>query len=218
MIKKLINIKGMCCSRCVRALKQELSKLELGKTSVRLGEIEVAYDPTVVTSEEIERAVEDAGFEVMVLLKDKQIEQAKCYVRDNLSDAEKLRLSVMARALAVSPSHLSRTFSVLEQETIQDFIARVRVERAAQLLRETDMNVIDIALSVGINSPSHFNKLFKRHLACTPSQYRKNPQLGNKERILSKIAKDIEGNLSYLCDMVMEHVTPAHGRHLPRKR
>ncbi len=132
------RIKGMCCSRCVRALKEELSKLSLTKITVRIGEAELVYGKEIIPFEQTQNAVEDAGFEIMTLLQNKKIEEVKEYVRRHLSDSNALRLSVLSRAVAVSPYHLSRTFSLIEKETLQDFIIRTRVEYAAQLLRDTE--------------------------------------------------------------------------------
>lgn len=75
--------------------------------------------------------------------------------------------------MAVSPFHLSRTYSLLEGEGIKDFIIRMRMELAAKLLLETDKAVLDICMSVGLNSPSHFTQQFKRYYGRSPLAYRK---------------------------------------------
>lgn len=207
------RIKGMCCSRCVRALKEELSKLSLTKLTVRIGEVELVYCKEIIPFEQIQNAIEDAGFEIMTLLQNKKIEEVKEYVRRHLSDSNVLRLSVLSRAVAVSPYHLSRTFSLIEKETLQDFIIRTRVEYAAQLLRDTERAVLDICLDVGFNSTSHFTKQFKKHFGQTPLSYRKKPLESNRRLFFRKFGNDFKKKINYVRDELIEHVSSIHGRH-----
>lgn len=213
--KEIFHVKGMCCPRCVRVLREELSQLSPHQLIVRIGEAEVEYDPARVTPEQIRGAIEDAGFETMALLKEQKIEEIKRYVRSHLSDPDALRLSVISRAMAISPFHLSRTFSLLEGETLQDFIMRTRMEHAAQLLRDTERSVLDICLEVGLSSPSHFTKQFKRHFGQTPLAYRKNPR--KEPPFFRKMENELEENLSYIYDEISGHFSAIHGRHFSKE-
>jgi AraC family transcriptional regulator len=47
------------------------------------------------------------------------------------------------------------------------------MEEARRLLRETKMNVVDVALEVGYTNPSHFAQLFRRETGLSPSDYRR---------------------------------------------
>jgi AraC family transcriptional regulator len=47
------------------------------------------------------------------------------------------------------------------------------MEEARRLLRETKMNVVDVALEVGYADPSHFAQLFRRETGLSPSEYRR---------------------------------------------
>lgn len=211
--KETIHIKGMCCLRCVRILDNELSNLPFKKIKTRIGEVEIEYDGSKISLEQIHSAIEDAGFEVMTLLKEKKIEEVKQYVRNNLTDSNALRLSVLSREVNVSPFHLSRTFSVMEDETLQDFIIRTRLEYAAQLLRDTERTVLDICLDVGFNSTSHFTKQFKKHFGQTPLSYRKKPLESKRRRFFRKLGNDFKKSMNYVKDELIEHVSSIHGKH-----
>ncbi|MGA2765583.1 MAG: AraC family transcriptional regulator [Spirochaetia bacterium] len=209
--KETIQVKGMCCSRCIRALKEEMVKLSPARLSIHIGEVEVEYDPQLISRQHIESAIEDAGFEVMTLLREKKVEEAKNYVREHLSEPEVLRLSVIARALATSPFHLSRTFSLNEGETLQDFIMRLRMERAAQLLQETEKTVLDICGEVGLSSPSHFTKEFKKRFGRTPLAYRKSP--GANPGLLHRFGRGSASVVARVEKALQTRFPHSHGRH-----
>lgn len=62
------------------------------------------------------------------------------------------------------------------------YLLQQRIERAKQLLKQTDQSVVDIALACGFNSHSHLSKQFRQVTGVTPKAYR--AELNNK--VLSK--------------------------------
>jgi AraC-like DNA-binding protein len=56
--------------------------------------------------------------------------------------------------------------------TFRDYLMRLRIETAARRLRSDDVSVLEVACSVGFNDPSHFARLFRRHMGVTPTAYR----------------------------------------------
>ncbi|OGU71268.1 MAG: hypothetical protein A2V93_01410 [Ignavibacteria bacterium RBG_16_34_14] len=64
MIKEKIKIEGMSCGHCVMAVRKELMRLPLMIKDVSIGSAEVEYDETKVTSEEIKKAINNAGYSV----------------------------------------------------------------------------------------------------------------------------------------------------------
>jgi AraC-like DNA-binding protein len=85
---------------------------------------------------------------------------------------EPLTVAEIAAAVGVSPSHLHRTFRAETGSTLVNHVHRLRLEAAAQLLRETDQTVLAIAHEVGFVSQSHLTRLFTRHFGCAPGRYR----------------------------------------------
>jgi len=57
-------------------------------------------------------------------------------------------------------------------ETVGDYLYRIRMERAAHLLRNTDMKIAEISAQLGFLAAPHFNKIFKRHYGSTPQEFR----------------------------------------------
>lgn len=79
----------------------------------------------------------------------------------------------IANHVAVHPVHLERVFKKITRETINQFLTRVRIEKAKMLLAKTDINIIEICDYVGIGSRQYFSYIFKKSEGITPIRYRK---------------------------------------------
>ena len=80
-------------------------------------------------------------------------------------------LAQIGRQVGCSPFHLSRTFSREMGMTIPQYTRKLRMERAAELLREGKCNVTEAALEVGYSSLSHFSQAFCQTTGCCPCLY-----------------------------------------------
>ena len=86
--------------------------------------------------------------------------------------AHPLDVPALARVAHVSPAHFSRQFRAVFGETPHRYLQRRRVERAMELLRETDRPVTEICLDVGFNSLGTFSRTFREVVGEPPSAYR----------------------------------------------
>lgn len=108
-----------------------------------------------------------------VSLNEQRVKKAMLFIR--LHHAEALSLDDIADSISVSKSECCRCFKTTIQMTPFEYLMKYRIfEASKQILNERDSNrsIADLALSVGFNSISYFNKLFKRYLNCTPTEYR----------------------------------------------
>lgn len=64
MTTKELIIDGMSCQHCVMAVQKELSKLNLDSFDVKIGFAKITFDESKVKEEEIEKAIENAGYKV----------------------------------------------------------------------------------------------------------------------------------------------------------
>ncbi len=80
-------------------------------------------------------------------------------------------LSELGREVGVSPYYLSRIFSTEMGMTIPQYLRRIRMEKAAELLREGTHNVTEAAFAVGYSSLGHFSKSFCEQIGCCPTLY-----------------------------------------------
>ena len=85
----------------------------------------------------------------------------------------KLNLEEVAAHAGLSPSHLDRVFKQETAETPRSILERIRVDKAAHLLKHTDNTNLEICFDAGFQSSSHFYKAFRRAKGISPSEYRK---------------------------------------------
>ena len=93
------------------------------------------------------------------------------YIHKNYQS--EITLSQMADNVFVSPEHLCRVFSQFSDVSPFQYLNRYRVLESTKMLTEKNYPISEIASLVGFNSSSYYNKMFMRHMGCTPSQYRK---------------------------------------------
>jgi AraC-like DNA-binding protein len=86
--------------------------------------------------------------------------------------ARPLDVPALARVAHVSPAHFSRQFRATFGETPHRYLQRRRIERAMELLRETDRPVTDVCFEVGFNSLGTFSRTFRAVVGESPSDYR----------------------------------------------
>jgi len=78
----------------------------------------------------------------------------------------------LARAVAVSRSTLAQRFTALIGETPMHYLAAWRIQLAKYLLKQTNLNLVEVALRVGYESDVAFNRAFKRHVGQPPAAWR----------------------------------------------
>ena len=92
-------------------------------------------------------------------------------IRQNYSQT--IRLGDLAAQCKLSPEHLSRLFHQTTGLRFKDYLTEVRLNRACELLIETNDLIADISAHVGYSTLSRFNRSFRDYTGMTPSEYRK---------------------------------------------
>jgi AraC-like DNA-binding protein len=101
----------------------------------------------------------------------RQISEVVDYITANYSN--QFALIDIAKRVGMSESRFSRYFRRATGNTFTDFVNRLRVNRACQLLMETDQYVSTICYNVGFNNIANFNRRFMELKGMTPSDFRK---------------------------------------------
>jgi len=92
------------------------------------------------------------------------------YIQKHLD--EPLELDDVAAAAAFSRYHFHRIFSGLTGETLGGYVRRLRLERAARILKQLDQPIVQIALQAGFETHESFTRAFKDMFDVTPSEFR----------------------------------------------
>lgn len=101
----------------------------------------------------------------------KLLEDAKRYIQQNFQ-SEDISLNSAAASVNLSPNHFSTIFSQETGRTFIEYLTSVRMEKAKELLRNTNKKTSDIAYETGYRDSHYFSYLFKKTQACTPREYR----------------------------------------------
>ncbi len=86
--------------------------------------------------------------------------------------AGRVNLDDIAKRVVTSRRQLQRAFAEAGETSFRSYLQRVRMERAAELLREGSSPVNQVASAVGYRQPAQFAKAFRRHHGAPPSSFR----------------------------------------------
>lgn len=104
-----------------------------------------------------------------------RLNKAIHYIEGNLS--EKLNLNIVAEKAHFSPFHFHRLFSVVVGETLNNFINRKRIEKAASfLIHKKEISITEISEEIGFSNLSSFSKSFKNFYGISPAKFKEESQ------------------------------------------
>jgi len=98
------------------------------------------------------------------------ITKAREYIQEH--QTEKLSLQQVAKAVNTSTFYFCKLFKKVTGINFTDYLSRVRIEKAKNLLLNPNLRVSEIAFEVGFQSLTHFNRVFKKILGQSPTEYR----------------------------------------------
>ncbi|QNF33353.1 chromate resistance protein [Adhaeribacter swui] len=101
--------------------------------------------------------------------------ELKDIIQDQMDTNLSLSLKEISEGLQVNPTYLSREFSkYFDNLTFGEYIRKLRIEKAMQLLNSSQHSLSEIAYLTGFSDQSHFTRIFKKYTGQNPSYYRKN--------------------------------------------
>lgn len=93
------------------------------------------------------------------------------YVENNFN--HKISLEEIGALVGMSPSSVSRFFKKRTRHNFWDYLNGFRIDRAAQMMVETEHTISEICYDCGFNNISNFNRVFRDRIGTTPSDYRR---------------------------------------------
>jgi AraC family transcriptional regulator len=126
-----------------------------------------------------------------------RIDRVIDHLRGNLH--RQVKLEELAKLACFSEFHFHRIFGAVSGETLNNFTNRLRLEKAARLLRYSDKSLTDIALDCGFSSSATFSRAFRSGYDTSPRQFRKSGEIKK-----SKICKELFDDQDYDLPMSAE--------------
>ena len=185
MNSKTIKIGNMCCSRCIKAVKEVFSDLGLNYKKVELGFAEFYPDKKISLSK-IEKALRDVDFEIIKELDEEISDKIKIAIHKLFTPPEKLDLSefnlktYLEKQIAAPYKKISEIFSLKNKKTIEAYFILHKIEKAKELIEETNLSFSEIAFKLGYKSPSYLSRQFKNSEGISMQIYKAKPNKNRK--------------------------------------
>ncbi|PKH52582.1 hypothetical protein CXF68_18580 [Tenacibaculum sp. Bg11-29] len=101
-----------------------------------------------------------------------KIDSMLTYIRQNVLDKELIKIKSIAETFYMSPNYVSVFIKKHAGVSIQQYVLKTKIEMAGRLLKQTNLNISEIADKTGFLDSSHFNKIFKKYTGDNPSAFR----------------------------------------------
>lgn len=111
-----------------------------------------------------------APIEVVGGLPPRRLQRVFSHIRENIS--RELSVTELAQVVGMSQYYFSKLFKMSTGTTPHQYVMRQRVERAQELLRESQTALAEVATLVGFETQSHFTSVFRKLVGSTPKHYR----------------------------------------------
>jgi len=179
----------MVSIRCKMLVKAELEKLNLGYTTVDLGEVNLVEPITAQQRDQLNKALKRSGLELIDDKRSMLIEKIKNTIVEMVhytDDPPVFKFSTfLGEKLNHDYTYLANLFSEVEGTTIEHFIIMHKIERVKELLVYDELNLTEIAYKMHYSSVAHLSNQFKKITGLTPSYFKqmKNKRFHNLENL-----------------------------------
>ena len=97
-------------------------------------------------------------------------------INDHLADPA-LNVEMLASNVGMSRVHMHRKLKELTNQSARDFIRSIRLKQAANLLREKNLSISEVAYATGFSNLSHFSNTFRDFYGISPTEYKEQPDV-----------------------------------------
>lgn len=168
---KSMHLSQNKCNRTVDAVYQCTSMQEL--TNILEENIQ-AYEEKVFSNQSNARS---------------DVEKVKSYIYEHY--AEELSVEILGAGVFLSPGYMSHIFKKETGEGLSRFIRVYRLEKAKELLQNTNKKIVQICRETGFTNSSYFCKSFREYYGCSPEKFRR--EGGGKSRNRKRRNRSIKG-------------------------
>lgn len=98
------------------------------------------------------------------------MQEIALYLQNNYN--REITLQEISDQFYLNRDYISRRFKQEFDETIVNFISKIRIDKAKKLLIQADMSIATIAQTVGYEDEKYFSRVFKKYVNMTPKEFR----------------------------------------------
>ena len=175
-----IYIRNMMCSCCMRAVREDLTKLGITVLDVKLGEATIIFDSEKISKKQIEDVLIELGLGLIDHKDAILVEQIKQTIIElvhymNNVDSIVRKSEYLVEKMGRSYQTLSKLFSKYESITLEKYIILQKIERVKELALEDNYSLSEIAWMMDYSSPHHLSNQFKIITGISLSDFKKDP-------------------------------------------
>jgi AraC family transcriptional regulator len=175
-IRKKFHLKNMVCNCCTRLLANELAIDGVEIHEIKLGFIDISYDPKKIQLKTLESMIADLGFGI-ITNKEKilveQIRQAVVELVHNTTYNAMVRNSdYLVEKFNMSYPYISSLFSRHENTPLEKFIIAQKIEKVKELIEYGDLTLSEIAFMMGYSSVQYLSTQFKTVTGISVTDYK----------------------------------------------
>lgn len=177
-INEVLYLKNMVCRCCVRVIKEELEKEGVYINNIRLGVVDLTYDSSKFSMDEISAILNRNGFEVIKGRDEMLVEQIKQAILELVHFSNNVNSIIrksdyLVEKLGYTYQHLSKVFSKYETVTLEKYIILNKIEKIKELIDGNEYTLSEIAYMMDYSSVQHLSMQFKGVTGLSVSEYKK---------------------------------------------
>ena len=173
---EVLQVKNMVCPRSIMAVENLLNDLSIDYKSVVLGQVTLNQELSPQLYEQLSNKLNEIGFEIIVDKRTALVQQVKTIIIDLIYKHEqqlKVNLSdYLHEQLGLDYNYISKQFSEIENQTIEQYVLAIKVERVKELLRYNELSLTEISDALHYSSVAHLSAQFKKVTGMTPTQFK----------------------------------------------
>ena len=174
----------MICNCCIRVVEMELNKIPVKVNSIKLGEVEISFDPEKLSIADIEKVLNDNGFSLLTNKDNILVEDIKRAVTDLVHhttyNAMVRNSDYIVGKFGKTYPYLSSLFSKYEGITLEKYIILQKTEKVKSLIQEDELTLSEIAFMMGYSSVQYLSTQFKSVTGISVSEFKKTPSIYRK--------------------------------------
>lgn len=175
--KTSITVKNMVCDRCIKVVKDELTKNNIVFENVTLGKIHFTKNVSVNEMIKLKTILEKEGFKIIKEFNFQIVSQIKTIIIEHIYYGKHKLFNqnyttFLALNIGINYRQLSKIFSEQEGRTIESYIIQQKIERAKELISYNELTISQISYDLNYSSPQHLSRQFKQITGITPTQYK----------------------------------------------